>query len=176
MEQPMIQSIISWRLSAAERQLGGSLDYVRHMVRVSLRCFFKFTKFLAVAEYRRKLPVDACHVARLVATRDADCGTCLQIEVNLARHAGLSTSSIESVLASAPDALPEALRDVYAFAEGVVTASGKEEAHRAGLVERYGEEALVELALAMAACRVFPIVKRTLGYATKCEAVEIHVD
>lgn len=43
------------------------------------------------------------------------------------------------------------------------------------LRERYGEEGLVELALAIASARVFPVTKRALGYALSCSKVEVRV-
>ena len=39
----------------------------------------------------------------------------------------------------------------------------------------YGEEALVELAMTMAVCRVFPITKRALGYAQSCSKMTVQV-
>jgi hypothetical protein len=38
-----------------------------------------------------------------------------------------------------------------------------------------GDEGLVEMALAIASCRVFPITKRALGYAVSCSAVAVRV-
>ena len=109
-----------------------------------------------------------------VAARDADCGTCVQIEVNLARKAGMPVDLLKSVVAERPDDLPLDLAEVYRFAQAVVEARDDEDL-RQKMRDRYGEEGLVELALAMAACRVFPIVKRTLGYAKSCSAVEVRV-
>jgi hypothetical protein len=40
---------------------------------------------------------------------------------------------------------------------------------------RYGDEGLVELALAIASCRTFPVTKRVLGYAVSCSDVAVHV-
>src|SRR3989442_43920 len=69
------------RLDGVERELGESVEYIRHIARVSLRAFFKFAEFLPASRYRRLLPLDAYHVARIAAARDEDCGTCVQIEV-----------------------------------------------------------------------------------------------
>jgi hypothetical protein len=80
-----------------------------------------------------------------------------------------------AVLDSNPDALPEELRDAYRFAEAVVTANGEEDALRERIRLRYGDEGLIEMALAIATCRVFPIIKRTLGYAVSCSAVTVRV-
>ncbi|MEX0676825.1 MAG: hypothetical protein WD063_07090 [Pirellulales bacterium] len=171
----MLRRLIEKRISAAECTLGVPADYMRHILKVSLRAFFKFVKIMPLAEYRRALPSEPFHVARLVATRDEDCGTCLQIEVNLAKKDGVSPAVLQAVLQSRPDDLPPELADVYRFAEEVVTARGAEAPYRERIRRHYGEEALVELAMTMAACRVFPITKRALGYSQSCSKVTVQV-
>ena len=171
----MIRRLISRKLDSAESELGASLDYLRHILRISLPAFFKFTKIMPLANYRKLLPPGPYHVARLVATRDEDCGTCLQIEVHQARKAGLAPEHLRSAVAGRPEELPEELADVYCFTEAVVTASYTEGELRQRLRSRYGEEGLIELAYAIAACRIFPVTKRALGYATSCANVEIEV-
>ncbi|MBI3837734.1 MAG: hypothetical protein HY288_07345 [Planctomycetia bacterium] len=171
----MIRRLILLKLASEEKNLGESLDYARHILRVSLRAFLKFIKIMPLAQYRRALPPGPYHVARLVATRDEDCGTCVQIEVNLAKKAHLDPNFIRLVLERHPDELPDDLADAYRFAEAVVTSSGEEGPLRERIRSRYGEKGLVELALAIAACRVFPITKRALGYAQSCSRVRVHV-
>ncbi len=82
---------------------------------------------------------------------------------------------LRSVLDQKPEDLPDNLNKVYRFAKGVVEANGQEDELRGDIEALYGEEGVVEMALAMAACRVFPIVKRVLGYAKSCELVEIEL-
>jgi alkylhydroperoxidase family enzyme len=171
----MIRRLILKKLDAVEKDLGAPVDYLRHIVRVSLRAFFQFRKVIRLSEYRRALPPCPCHVARIVATRDEDCGPCVQIEVNLARKNGVPADILRAVLAGSPIDLPADLADVYRFADAVVRASGEEGVYRERLRRRYGEEALVELALAMAVCRAFPVAKRALGYAVSCAKVTVQV-
>lgn len=174
----MLQRLLMKKLDSVERELGGgsgSLDYMRQILRASRRAFFAFAKFVPLSRYRHVLPPEPAHVARLVATRDEDCGPCVQIAVNLARKDGLSPDVIAAVLERRPEDLPGPLADVYRFTEAVVEATGQDESYRDRLRARYGDEGLVELAFAMATCRVFPITKRALGYATSCAQVEIRV-
>jgi alkylhydroperoxidase family enzyme len=171
----MLRRLILSRIASVEKQWGVSLDYCRFIVRVSLRAAFKFAKFLAVDEYRRVLPPGPCYVARIVAVRDADCGTCVQIAVSQAKKAGVSAEILRAVLDRRLDDLPEELREAYRFAEAIVTADGEEGALRERVRLRYGDEGLIEMALAIASCRVFPIVKRALGYAVSCSAVTVRV-
>ena len=171
----MIRKLILRRLDAEEQALGESLEYLRHIVRTSLRSFLRFALFTPLAGNRRKLSESAYRIARIVATRDEDCGTCVQIEVNLARKEGVPTEFIRAVLNNRPDDLPAELVDVYRFAIAVVEASGEEDQLRQRLRAQLGEEAFVELALGIAAARVFPITKRALGYAKSCALVEFQV-
>jgi alkylhydroperoxidase family enzyme len=171
----MLRRLILARIATAEKEWGVPLEYCRFIVRVSLRAFFKFAKFLAVDEYRRVLPPGPCYVARIVALRHEDCGTCVQIAVNQAKKAGVPAEILRAVLDGKLDDLPEELRDAYRFAEAVVTANGEEDALRERIRLRYGDEGLIEMALAIASCRVFPITKRALGYAVGCSAVAVRV-
>jgi len=171
----MIRNLILKQLAREERSLGESLDYVRHILRTSLPAFFKFALFTPLSQHRRKLPPTPYRVARIVATRDEDCGTCVQIEVNLARRDGVPDDVIHAVLNDRHEDLMPELAEIYRFTKAVVEASGDEEELRQRIRERYGEEGLVELALGMAAARVFPVTKRALGYATSCALVEIKV-
>ena len=159
------------RLAVEEKKLGVSLDYLRFMVRTSLPAFFKFTKIMPIASFRRKLPPAPYFVARLIATRDEDCGTCLQIEINLAKQAGLSGGLIRAVVDRRPDELPAELADLYAFVEQTVGPTVEDQVLRRKVVEHWGEEGLVELTLAIAASRFFPMAKKTLGFATSCSLV-----
>jgi alkylhydroperoxidase family enzyme len=171
----MLRRLILARIAAAEKDLGVPLEYCRYIVRVSLRASLKFAKFLAVDEYHRVLPPGPCYVARIVAVRDADCGTCVQIAVNQAKKAGLTDEVLRAVLCGKPGDLPEELSDAYRFAEAVVTANGEEDSLRERIRLRYGDEGLIEMALAIASCRVFPITKRALGYAVSCSALPVRV-
>lgn len=171
----MLRALIGNRISAAEHRLGVKSEYMRHMLSVSLRAFLKFTKLLPVAEYRRVLPIEPFHVARLVAVRDEDCGSCLQIEINLAKRDKVKPQIIRATVAGKPDDMPEQLADVYRFAKAVVRRSGDEDLYRERIRELYGEEGLVELAMAIAICRVFPTTKRALGYAQSCSVVPVRM-
>jgi alkylhydroperoxidase family enzyme len=172
----MLRRIILKQLAAEERKLGGvSIDYLRHIARTSLPAFFKFTLFTPLAAHRRALPADAYHVARLVATQHEDCGTCVQIEVNLARRDGVAPEVLRAAVHRRPDELPAPLADVYRFAEAVVAAGGAEGEWRERVRGHYGEEALIEMALGIAAARVFTTTKRALGYATSCALVRVEV-
>ena len=171
----MLKWMIRKKLDSVERRLGVSVDYLRHLLGVSLSAFFKFTKIMPIAAYRRVLPREAAHVARIVAVRDEDCGTCLQVAVNISVQEGVPRHTLQAVLDSRPEMLPEPLADVYRFTEAVVRSSPEADKLRDRIRRHYGDAGLVELALAIASSRFFPIVKRTLGFATSCAEVQVKI-
>ena len=171
----MLQKLIQKRLDAEEQRLGVPLTYLRHISRTSLGAFFKFALFAPLSQHRRALPEAAYYVAKLVSARSEDCGTCVQIEVNLARQAGVPATAIRAVLEDRPADLTPELADVYHFARAVAERTGDDEAWRTRMRDRFGEGGLVELALALATAQVFPITKRALGYAKACALVEIEM-
>jgi len=171
----MLRKLILRRLATEERTLGTSVEYLRQIVRVSLPAFLKFSLFIPLARHRRALPPEPYHIARLVATRHEDCGTCVQAEVNLARQAGVAATILEAVVHQRVADLSPEIADIYHFTQAVVAATGAEETLRPRLQARYGDAGLVELALGIAAARVYPTTKRALGYATSCARVEVEV-
>lgn len=171
----MIRWLVMRKLDSVERRLGASVDYLRHMARVSLSAFFKFAKIIPMASYRRSLPKEPYFVAVIVATRSEDCGPCVQIGVNHAKQAGVPLDVIQPALDRRPDLLPADLAAVYRFAEAIVAKSPDADELRNVMRQQYGEEGLVEMALAIAACRVFPVTKRVLGYAKSCSVFPVEI-
>lgn len=171
----MIRTLARKRLDAAERKLGESHDYMRHILDTSLRAFLRFAKIFPISDYRHRLPADAYHVARIVAARDEDCGTCVQVEVNLAVNSKVAPDILQAVIDRKPEALPANLRHVYEFVEALVEKTDADNALREAVRQDYGEEGLVEIALAVGASRFLPSVKRTLGYGTACSLVKVTV-
>ena len=170
----MLRQIILWRLNSAERDLGVSVDYLRDLVRVSVRAFLAFAKIMPMAQYRRVMPADALNVARLCGSRSADCGSCVQIAINTALKEGLPSEVIRTVLERQPDDLPSGLAEVYRFSEAVLAHDDDAATpFRESVVARYGQEGIAEVGLALASSLVFPTMKRTLGYSKSCARVEL---
>ena len=170
----MLRWFIGKRLDAAEKRLGVPVDYLRHMAKVALPAFLKFTKFMPISAYRKKLPAEAFYLAQLVAVQQEDCGACVQIVVNLARQDGVPAELLRTTLAGTIESLPGALPQVCQFALAVVQQRDAEEL-RQSMREQYGEEGLVELSMAIASSRVYPTLKRGLGFAKSCSVVKVVV-
>jgi alkylhydroperoxidase family enzyme len=171
----MLRRIVLNRLDAAERAIGEPLDYFRFIARTSLGAFFKFAALSPVVWSRGRVPADAYYVAMIVSCRHEDCGTCVQTVVNSARKDGVAAETIRSVLDRRPAELGPDLESVYRFACAVVEQTRDADALRDRVRDRYGDEGLVALGLAIVRARVYPTMKRTLGYATSCALVEVRL-
>ena len=171
----MLRGIILNRLAAAERALGEPLDYLRYVVRASTALFLRIAYLSPVHWKRKRLPADAYYTAVIVACRHEDCGTCVQTVVNLARQDGVAAEKLRTVLDRRPAALGADVEAVYRFATAVLENTGEEGEFREALSERYGDEGIVELAMAITRGRFYPTLKRSLGYATSCALVEVRV-
>jgi len=140
-------SVTRWfgerRLRAIEHDQGSPLSYLRQMLRVSPAHFFTFIKIMPLARFRRTLPPEAYHLARIVTARHEHGGTCLQMEIRLAQLAGLRLPLLHAVLDESPCALPPELAEVYFFAETVARGSGEEDHWREAIMRRYGELARI---------------------------------
>ncbi|MBS0159754.1 MAG: hypothetical protein JSS26_14350 [Nitrospira sp.] len=162
-------SVTRWfgekRLRAIEHDQGSPLSYLRQMLRVSPAHFFTFIKIMPLATFRRALPPEAYHLARIVTARHEHGGTYLQMEIRLAQQAGVRPPHIHAVLNESPCALPPDLAEVYFFAETVARGSGEEDHWREAIMRRYGEVGLIELAQAISIARLFPTVMHVMGCA-----------
>ena len=171
----MIRRLIHRKIDQSEQALGQSHDYLRFMLDISLRAFLSFSKIFAIANYRKVLPLDIYHTARIVAAREEDCGTCVQLEINLAQKAGVSSTVLQSIINAEPQCLSNQLDLVYRYVDAVVKKLPTEMDLREKIKPIVGDQGFVELALAVGASRFLPIVKRMLGYGTACSKVELKI-
>lgn len=168
----MIRKLLHFMINRVERRLGVPVDESRYMLDNSLGSFAAFSTVQMWADRHKALPTAAYYVAKIAAYRQEDCGTCLQIAVNLARNAGVNAEIVRHAVDGRTEALSPGLREIYRFAEQQANRTDDDGA-RERLRTEYGDEALIELALAIASARMFPSVKRTLGYAKSCSRVNI---
>lgn len=159
----------------AERKLRVPADYLGRMGESSFSGFLRFLMFLPLAAYRRRSDPALVHAVRIVATQHEDCGPCVQIAVNAALDDGMEPQAIRAVLDRSHELMPGTLSLVVRFAEGVLARDGSEEESRNEIERQLGATVLTELSLAIASARVFPTVKRGLGFARSCSLVKVAV-
>jgi hypothetical protein len=154
-----------------EAWTGEDLSYAREMSRVAPAAFWKL--FLSpMMHHRGDVPKDLLHLAKLGAVQVEDCGPCVQTGVNLMKQDGVPTELIRAALDGGAE-LPQLQCDAYFFGRGVAGDGFIDDELRERLIEAVGKRGLIELTLAAASVRIFPALKRGLGYARSCTNVEL---
>lgn len=154
-------------IGRAERKLGVALDYTRQIARTDLRLLTRYNRLFGFLDPNRNCPPEAYHAARLRGALSADCGTCVEAEMNLARRARLPDPLIRAILTG--EGLPADLAAVVALADAVTGTRSDDPDARAAIVQAYGQAGLIELAYAMNGAALLPGIKRAMGHATACD-------
>ena len=169
-----MNALVERAIRKQEADLGAPLDYLRDIADASTSAFVKFGLFAPLSQHRSVLPREVWHLARLGATLAQDCGTCVQIVVNAARADGVPAPLLRDALAGEP--LPADPQLAFDYGAAVARDADDVLEHVAAARVRFGDDGLVELALAVATAQVFPIVKRGLGKAVACARVQVDVE
>lgn len=148
--------------------------YMRELLESSPEGFAKFNNFLPLTSHREKLSPEDYWVAKLAAMQVEDCGNCLQLNVRMALEAGVSKKLIEAIIKN-NSALPENLKDIYNYAKAVAAHSQIDTALMGRIEARYDKGGLLEFGVCIATAKVFPTVKRALGYTKSCSLIDIKV-
>ncbi len=154
-------------IDASEQETGYPADYMRDMLRASGWGFFKFILSMPLIRHRKHASTELHQIAQLGATRQEACGPCLEISKNYARQAGIAEITLHQLLFN-----PEGAEHLFsaAFLLGVHVAGGPpvSDTHITALKKEFGDKGYTELVMSAAAVRVFPALKRGLGYADMC--------
>jgi hypothetical protein len=164
----MLKRVFGYLLSQGEKRTGVKLDYARKIAAQDTGLFLRYGKVFAFLDPNKQVPAAAYHVARLCGALSADCGSCVEAEINLAHTAGVEGELVSAVIAHRLDDLPSELAAV-ARLSSAVTHFRDDAQSREQVVEHYGESGLIELSFAMNGAALLPGVKRAMGFATACD-------
>jgi hypothetical protein len=169
----MLTWLIKRRLVAFEQAYGYDLSYARDILAVSPRALTLFGGVEKLARYRRDVPLEAYYAAKLVAAKAEDCGPCTQLVATMAERAGVAPATLRAVLLGDERAMSTDAALGFRFARAVLAHDAAAAAFRETIVARWGRHALISLAFAIAAARVFPTVKYALGHGQACTRVTV---
>lgn len=128
----------------------------------------KFQHGIVPVGHRHHASAAQLHMACLGSTRMEDCGPCVEVSRRYAIAEGVEPARIQNALLGKPDT-PE---DALAYNFGAAIASGDIDlACKLGdqIEEQWGQNVRTELTLGAASVRIFPAMKRGLGYASLCQ-------
>jgi hypothetical protein len=172
----MLKAFLHNRIRQFERNLDYDAAYLHRIADISTDAFRKFAAFTAMGRFAGGAPKAARFAAQLAATIAEDCGPCTQVVVNFALKAGVDREILTALLARNFDAAGEDAAFGFRFGEALARAMPEitelgDEAER-----RYGKAGRLALTFAAASARVYPAVKRGLGFARECTRVKIGAD
>jgi alkylhydroperoxidase family enzyme len=166
-----------WMLRKAiakfEREWDYDAAYMRDMIDASPRAAWLFSRVTALGQFRRDIPLQAWCAAGVTAVRQEDCGPCTQLGVKMAERAGVDPAVLRAVLADDPAAMPPDVALVWRFTRATLAHEAAADEYREEIVRRWGRRALVSLAFAITAARIYPTVKYALGHGKACVRVVV---
>lgn len=165
----VLTEVATYLIRRAERQIGVTLDYVHQIARTDIKLLTRYNRLFGFLDPRNHTPALAYHAARLRGALAADCGTCVEAEINLARKAGIGTEQIDHLLAGDYAALPDDIAAVATLADAVTLHRADDPDARTTVQQAYGEAGLIELSFAMNGAALLPGIKRAMGHATSCD-------
>jgi hypothetical protein len=169
----MIKWLLRRRLDAFEKQYDYDVSHMRFILDTSVRAAWKFGRVMGLANYREDLPPEASFAAGLATTMAEDCGPCSQLVVTMAEREGISPVLIKAIVAGDERAMTPDAALAWRFAQATLRHDFAADALREQVVARWGRRALVSLAFAITAGRMFPTLKYALGYGKSCSLIKV---
>ncbi len=169
----MIKWLLRRRLDAFEKEYDYDTSHMRFILDTSVVAAWKFGRVMGLANYRKDLPLEASFAAGLATTMAEDCGPCTQLGVTMVERAGVAQDVIKAVVAGDERAMPADAALAWRFAQATLRHDPAADALREQVIARWGRRALVSLAFAITAGRMFPTLKYALGYGKSCSLIRV---
>ena len=169
----MLKNMIDRLIRKQEEMTGEGADFMRDLYAGSPAGFWRFALFVPMSRHRGALPVNAASAVRIAAVHAEDCGPCLQTVIKLSIDAGASPKILRAAVEENLAAMDDDTALAFEFARHLVARDPRAEDLRNAVERRWGKAGISEIALAIAATRVFPTVKRAMGYGQACQRVVI---
>ena len=169
----MISFVARRMLNRMSAHYDYDVSYMQHMLDVSPKAFFKFSKLMNAAGHRESASVDGAFAASLVGAVAEDCGPCTQLVVNMALEAGMPGDQVEAVLTRNTFVMNDDVFLGFRFADAIVRRLPEADSARDDVRARWGDKGVIDLSMILQIGRMFPMLKSALGYAKTCQQVQI---
>ncbi len=165
----VLKRIIHFLIRRAEHRVGVEFNYVHQIAETDIGLLSRYNKIFGFLDPNRKVPPLAYHTARLRGAIAADCGTCVEAEINLARNAQIDPLIIDQLLVANYGDLSPEISAVAVLSDAVTGKRTDDPVARETIRNAFGEAGLIEISFAMNGAALLPGVKRAMGYATACD-------
>ena len=160
-------------LAAFERQWQYDASYIHEMIEASPRAAWKFSRATTIGQYREDVPLAAWAAAAITAVRLEDCGPCTQLGVQMAERSGVDPKVLRAILSEDAAAMPDDVALAWRFTRATLDHDPVADEYRSEIERRWGRRAVISLAFAMVASRMYPTVKYAMGHGQTCQRVVV---
>jgi hypothetical protein len=169
----MLRWFLRRQVAAFERSCNYDASYLRALIDIDPRAMLAFGRLQAIVNYRKDVPPTVYAAAGLVAVMQEDCGPCTQLGIDMAQRGGVDSAVLRAIVTRDFAAMPEEVALAARFTEATLGRSAEADGLREQVVRRFGQRALISLAFAMLAARMYPTLKYALGYGQACTRLTI---
>ena len=169
----MVKWLMRRAIAAFERQWNYDASYVHEIIEASPRAAWMFSRAAAIGRYRKDVPLAAWAAAAITAVRHEDCGPCTQLGVSMAERAGVDANVLRAVLTEDLTAMPDEVALAWRFTRATIDHNPSADQYRDEIIQRWGPRAVITLAFAMVASRIYPTVKYATGHGKTCTRIVV---
>ncbi len=169
----MLKWLLRRQIAAFERTYDYNSNYLHDILDADTNAALRFARVMGISRYHKDIALEALYAAKLAATMAEDCGPCTQLNVTMAERSGVAPAVLKTIIARDERAMPRDAALGFRFAEAVIRHDAAADGLREEILSRWGKRALVSLAFAITAGRIFPTVKYALGHARSCVQVKV---
>jgi len=169
----MLRWLFRRAIGAFERKWNYDASYLREIIDASPRAAWRFMNAVRIGNYRRDAPVEMLIAAGITAVRSEDCGPCTQLGTAMAERQGVPPEILRAILTDDFAAMPDDVALAWRFTKAVLAHDPAADEYRAEILQRWGPRAVVSLAFAITAARIYPTVKYAMGHGKACTRVVV---
>jgi hypothetical protein len=156
-----------------ERDWNYDAAYMHDLIDASPRAAWMFSRAAALGQFRRNIPLEPWFAAGITSVRSEDCGPCTQLGVQMAERSGVRPEVLRAVLTDNVAAMPPDVALVWKFTRATLAHDVSANEYREEIIKRWGRLALISIAFAITAGRIYPTVKYALGHGMACTRIVV---
>lgn len=169
----MIRALLKSGFQRFASRYNYDTSYMSHIADTSTCAGLRLSMLPFYSQFRGpKIAQDVWAGAMLGSTLDGDCGPCVQLIVDMAIEAGVSADRIMLCLqGNAKSAGDVGLG--FRFSQAAIVNAPELDSLRQEIETRFGVAAVTSASFAASSGRIYPVLKRGLGYGQTCSRVNI---
>jgi hypothetical protein len=169
----MVKRLMHRMIRGFERQWNYDAAYVHEMIDADPRAAWMFQRATSIGKYGKDVPIDALAAAAITAVKSEDCGPCTQIGVSMFERAGVDPKVLRAILTQTPSQMSGNAALAWRFTRATLDHDPAADEYRDEISRLWGKRAVISLAFAMVASRMYPTVKYAMGHGKACTRVVV---